>query len=659
MFIQKPDEVPYGTIQGYAPGGIPFYSNGSDWNFTAEREYVDGVFTGVNYQCVQGCRRWLLERKGLFLPDVHFAAHIFTVTEMDDIETGKPVRTVPVKNNGKDAPTVDSLLIYPSSDDYPPGHIAAIVEVGEGFVRIADQNNTFKIWPGKYYSDELTVTKDENGNYCLKDHQGRVPLGWVTFPDTPNRPDGSKHLTNVHPKFKEHNHPKYELERVEFQPKPVEGPWLDTSDPAIKKFVEVYGVDLSRTRLEESKSNYYKINIESWFALTRAGFQLHNMCIKATERVLKDDSLLKLFGIPEELWPRLKKSFERCPYQITGRFDFVFNADGTKLKMFEYNADSASTLLECGVIQDKWAAAVGLDQEGTRSAGFRLDSLLGKAWQDVVDIGCIPKGSKVHFLVDNDGEEEYTALYPAGKAQKAGLETELVVMFDSLKLGEDGHVYDKEGKQVKYVWKTWNWETGIKDWKLSKTRKRERPDQVFLSDILFNEHDDIIIFEPMWKLVPGNKAILPILWEMFPEHPNLLRTEWKVTDELRKSGYARKPIVGRTGQNITIVSAEVDGKPGEVLGESEGNYSDRDLVYQELFPIAKRGDYYGIIGGWVCGAYYAGAGVREDKSIITNLDSPFSAIRIQFTGNVKQVTHDNVDEESEKINNQKKAEEAK
>lgn len=642
-FIQKPDEVPFGTLQGTAPGNVPFYSNGSDWFFSGERGYENGIFIGLKHQCMEGARRWTIERKGISIPEVHFAAHVFLQTEMDDIVTGEKVKVVPVKNGTAAKPEADSLLIYPSTDDYPPGHIAVIVEVGEDFVRIADQNNKFNIWPGKYYSDELKMTKDENGNYNLIDDTGRVPFGWVTFPGRPNLEPGTK--LEVHPKFKESptKYPPMMLDRVEFIPKAVQGAWLDASDPAEKQFIDVFGVDLSRTRLSEDMSNYYKMNIETWFACTKAGTQLHNMCFQATQRVLKDDNLLKLFGIPEELWPRLKKSFEKCPYQLTGRFDFVVNSDGTQLKMFEYNADSASTLLECGVIQGKWAEAVGLLEAGNlRPAGFRVGELLQKAWEDIISVGCIPKGSKVHFLVDNDGEEEYTALYPAGKAQKAGLETELVVMFDSLKLGEDGHVYDSEGKQVKYVWKTWNWETGIKDWKASKTRKRDRPDQVFLADILFNEHDDITIFEPMWKLIPGNKAILPILWEMFPNHPNLLRTEWKVTDELKKTGYARKPIVGRTGQNVTIV-----GPDGVTLGESEGNFSDRELVYQELFPIAKRNDYYGILGGWMMGAYYGGTGVREDKGIITNLDSPFSAILIEFEGNVKKINHDNVDDETE------------
>lgn len=29
-------------------------------------------------------------------------------------------------------------------------------------------------------------------------------------------------------------------------------------------------------------------------------------------------------------------------------------------------------------------------------------------------------------------------------------------------------------------------------------------------------------FEPFWKLVMANKAMLPLLWSMYPNHPNLL-----------------------------------------------------------------------------------------------------------------------------------------
>jgi glutathionylspermidine synthase len=34
--------------------------------------------------------------------------------------------------------------------------------------------------------------------------------------------------------------------------------------------------------------------------------------------------------------------------------------------------------------------------------------------------------------------------------------------------------------------------------------------------------EQVDTLEPAWKLIIGNKAILPLLWEMFPNHPNLL-----------------------------------------------------------------------------------------------------------------------------------------
>jgi glutathionylspermidine synthase len=53
------------------------------------------------------------------------------------------------------------------------------------------------------------------------------------------------------------------------------------------------------------------------------------------------------------------------------------------------------------------------------------------------------------------------------------------------------------------------------------------PKELLISEI---EHDDLLNYdlknldfiEPIWKLILGNKALLPLLWEMFPNHPNLL-----------------------------------------------------------------------------------------------------------------------------------------
>ena len=33
---------------------------------------------------------------------------------------------------------------------------------------------------------------------------------------------------------------------------------------------------------------------------------------------------------------------------------------------------------------------------------------------------------------------------------------------------------------------------------------------------------DLNSIEPFWKLLLGNKALLPLLWSMYPNHPNLV-----------------------------------------------------------------------------------------------------------------------------------------
>ena len=57
--------------------------------------------------------------------------------------------------------------------------------------------------------------------------------------------------------------------------------------------------------------------------------------------------------------------------------------------------------------------------------------------------------------------------------------------------------------------------------------------------------------EPLWKMLLSNKAILAILWEMHPGHPNLLPAFLDQPGLLTE--YVRKPKLGREGANIQIV----------------------------------------------------------------------------------------------------------
>jgi glutathionylspermidine synthase len=119
--------------------------------------------------------------------------------------------------------------------------------------------------------------------------------------------------------------------------------------------------------------------------------------------------------------------------------------------------------------------------------------------------------------------------------------------------------------------------------------------------------------EAPWKMVLSNKAILPVLSQLFPESPYLLRAAW----EPLASTYVRKPIFGREGANIAFI------QDGQTMFETEGPYQDSSCIYQELCPLPRFDGNYMVIGSWMVNGHACGIGIREDQSPITQNTSRF------------------------------------
>jgi len=116
--------------------------------------------------------------------------------------------------------------------------------------------------------------------------------------------------------------------------------------------------------------------------------------------------------------------------------------------------------------------------------------------------------------------------------------------------------------------------------------------------------------EPAWRLILSGKGILSLLWELFPDHPNLLPA-------FREPGRTGKPqiatpLFGREGANIA--------SPGLA---TPGPYGAEGYVYQEWAPLPCFDGHYPVIGGWIIHGRPRGIGVREDRTPITRDTSRF------------------------------------
>jgi glutathionylspermidine synthase len=124
------------------------------------------------------------------------------------------------------------------------------------------------------------------------------------------------------------------------------------------------------------------------------------------------------------------------------------------------------------------------------------------------------------------------------------------------------------------------------------------------------------IIEPYWKVLLSAKAILPILWDLFPDHPNLLPTYFEWDRSKLGMQYVQKPIYSREGANVTIHDFLV-------IEQTEGPYDKSKSVFQAYAPLPDFEGYHPVIGSWIIGGQPAGMGIRESESLITGNFSRF------------------------------------
>ncbi|CAE8626587.1 unnamed protein product [Polarella glacialis] len=295
------------------------------------------------------------------------------------------------------------------------------------------------------------------------------------------------------------------------------------------------------------ENGVYVFSAEAKRELDDASWELHNMCLEAVDQVVREPHLMELFQAVRDSWDA------RQP-DLIGRFDLIYDGSGPP-KLLEYNADTPTLLLESSLVQKQWWEDRRGDSEAVKGVSEScgqfnsLDESLVSAWPSFLRRSAKACGLRqdltVHFAAQRaTAEERCNVDYLASTARKAGISTETVEIED-LTLGPDGklHVASAPGN-VEALWKLYPYE-----WLAEED----------LGSAL--EADSHCIWaEPPWKAIISNKSILALLWQMFPDHPNLLPAFFTIEEaqayQLKECpvaeewGWVAKPRYGREGVGI-------------------------------------------------------------------------------------------------------------
>ena len=331
--------------------------------------------------------------------------------------------------------------------------------------------------------------------------------------------------------------------------------------------------------------------------LEAATAELDGMCEELVARAVADERILRALRIPERFWNWIAASAKRGDASLYGRFDLRYDGQGPA-KLLEYNADTPTAVFETAVFQWMWLEQAIERQIVPRNADQynSLHERLIEGWRS------FGSGRQLHLACMTDNPEDRgTVSYIEDCAHQAGLETAVLAMADIGKTPKGAFV-DRQGKPIELAFKLYPWE-----WMLREAFGTSLPGA------------STQWVEPPWKAILSNKGILPLLWSMFPRHPNLLPAYFDDDEGAATLGssYVRKPLYSREGANVELVVG------GEAVDSDGGPYGAEGFVRQGIAPLPQFGDSYVVLGSWIAAGVPCGLSVREDASPITKNTSRF------------------------------------
>lgn len=337
---------------------------------------------------------------------------------------------------------------------------------------------------------------------------------------------------------------------------------------------------------------YYEISTKEADLIYKATNELWSMCLEAVEYVIKH-KLYSLFHIPPFMTHHIERTWKDDEPSIYGRFDLAYDTSTGTLKMLEFNADTPTSLFETGIVQWYWKNHYFPELTDQFNS---IHEQLINSWGELKPY---LRGDILHFTCARETLEDLTNLeYLRDTAMQAGLQTKLVYIDDIGWTGRD--FVDFEGEPIQSIFKLYPWE-----W-----MAREEFGVHVINDL--NQAQWI---EPSWKMLLSNKAILPILWQLFPNHPYLLASYLDTPKHLKH--FVKKPILSREGANIEMYYDR------QMIYATEGEYGEEGFIYQELATLHREESGFSIIGSWIIGQESCGISFRESDMPITTDRSRF------------------------------------
>lgn len=302
---------------------------------------------------------------------------------------------------------------------------------------------------------------------------------------------------------------------------------------------------------------YYQFTLAQIEEIESATAELHQMCLQVVEKVVSSDALMAKFQIPKHTWDFVRSSWRTSQPSLYSRLDWPTTAS------IRPNCWRTMPIRQPRCMKRPSSNGCGWKTRSTPAISARSPISTTACRKNLIERFANLKAHHgfglLHLACCQDSEEDRgTVQYLQDCALEAGVPTEFLFM-EEIGLGEKGQFTDLQDQVIGNLFKLYPWEFMLREMFSTKL-----------------EDAGVRWLEPAWKSIISNKALLPMLWEMFPDHPNLLAAYFAQDEHPQLNHYVTKPLFSREGANIQIV------QNGQEVARVDGPYGEEGMIVQQF-----------------------------------------------------------------------------
>ncbi|WP_207455373.1 glutathionylspermidine synthase family protein [Azospirillum sp. SYSU D00513] len=318
--------------------------------------------------------------------------------------------------------------------------------------------------------------------------------------------------------------------------------------------------------------------------------ELHAM-LRDTVRAVAEDKLFARLGIRGDAARLLEASWadywaggrlNEHAGGLVGRLNLAYDGRDS-IKLLGCNYDTPEGLFAAAIVQRNWREALAADADQFNG----LHEGLVERWEELAR--GMPSRARIHLsCATPDPVREGELVYLSATAAEAGIATHLLPLQS---IGWEGRRFlDDEGAPISWLGKIYPWEALAEETFLHRLRA-----------------GGMSVLSPLWCWLLSNHGLLALLWERYPEHPNLCRA---ASDEdglgacesvtVRSFLGLDSPAQRMTEQGRTLSdSGDADWPGGTLWMETPQGFCDEGA--------------HAVLQAWIIGDKCLGMSVRESE----------------------------------------------